>query len=115
MANRRKIVINPDDPRSGEHAYTLYNLAHPITGDRATISRLKDDLRGLRGERVVMTFRGSRIDEEGNEHFFNVKRSFKMNKYADVFGPGSAYASAIHAVRERHSSDTLVIYSITID
>lgn len=113
--NRRIILANPDEPRAGDYSYGLYDKAHPVFGERETIDYLRKQLRGLRGERVTARFNGARIDEEGNTRRFVVKRTFKLNRYSDLFGPGSAYASAVHAVRDRHSDETLVTHSITIE
>lgn len=118
MAKERKarvIVVNPDEPRAGDYSYGLYDKAHPVFGEPDTIDYMKKQLRGLRGEDVVMTFKGIRIDDEGNEKRFTVRRAFTMRQYSDVFGPGSAYASAIHAVRERHSDETLVTHTLTVE
>lgn len=118
MAKERKarvILVNPDEPRAGDYSYGLYDKAHPIFGEAETIAYMKQQLRGLRGEEVTMTFKGIRIDDEGTSRRFTVARTFKLRQYSDVFGPGSAYASAIHAVRERHSAETLVTHSITVE
>lgn len=112
---RRFIVANPDEPKTGDFEYSLYDKAHPTHGDPETIAYMKKGLRGLRGERLKMTFNGSHIDEDGTPHRFRIQRTFNYRNYTDVFGPGSAYASAIHAVRDKYSNETLVTYSIAFD
>lgn len=79
------------------------------------MSRLKKSLSGLRGERVRLVFNGFRQDEEGNKTRFRATRTFNYRKYGDVFGPGSAYASALHWQRDKHSSDQFVTVSIGLE
>jgi hypothetical protein len=112
---KRQILANPDEPRAGDYSYGLYDKAHPVYGDPSTINHLKGQLRGLRGKTVTATFSGARIDDDGTKRRFTAKRTFVLNRYTDMFGPGSAYSSAIHDVRDRHSDETLVTYSITIE
>lgn len=114
--NRRFILANPDEPQAGDYAYGLYEKAHPIRGDAETVSHFKKELAGLRGERVTLFFNGKRIDAETDkEHTFRLQRTFVFRKYADVFGAGSAYASAIHFMRDAHSDDELLIMSIALE
>jgi hypothetical protein len=114
--SKRHIVVNPDEPRAGDFAFTLYDASHPIHGRPDVVSRLKSELRGLRGEEVTVRIRGARIDPDTQEERrFTVRRSFTMNRYSDVFGPGSAYHDAIRAIRDRHSNDELVVYSFDIE
>ena len=42
-------------------------------------------------------------------------RTFDLNEYSDMFGPGSAYANATHAVKEAYSPDELIAYSFEIE
>jgi hypothetical protein len=112
---RRILIANPDEPRAGDYAYQLYDKAHPVFGDPEVIASMRRQLRGLRGETVVMRVKGAHIDEDGTVHRFTARRTFVMNRYSDVFGPGSAYASMVHAVREKHSDEVLVTYAIEID
>lgn len=112
---RRVILANPDEPRAGDYSYGIYDKAHPVFGDKATVDYFRGQLRGLRGERVTMKVNGVRVDEDGESHRFVIRRTFTLNRYSDVFGPGSAYGSAIHAQREAHSDDTLVTHSLTIE
>lgn len=113
--SKRNILANPDEPATGDYSYGLYDKTHPSFGDVDMIAYMKRQLRGLRGQRVTMVFQGAHIDEFNKIRKFNVKRTFTINRYSDVFGPGSAYASAIHAVRELHSHETLVTYSLTVE
>lgn len=115
-APRRFALVNPDEPRSGDFAYGLYEKAHPIRGDAETIAYYKKALKGLRGRRVKLTFNGKRVDpESGKERNFRVQRTFQFRKYSDVFGSGSAYASAIHVIRDAHSDEELAVLSISIE
>lgn len=111
---RRVILANPDEPRAGDYSYGLYDKAHPVFGEADTIAYLKKQLRGLRGERITVEFKGVRINDEGESRRFTVKRTGVYRQYASMFGPGSFYASAMHAVRERYSDETLVTHSIVI-
>jgi hypothetical protein len=113
---KRVVLTNPDEPRAGDYAFQLYDNAHPINGDPETIARMKAALRGLRGEEVTMVFKGHRVDSDtGETKRFRVTRNFTLNSYSDVFGPGSAYASAAHYVRDKYSSDELLMDSIEIE
>lgn len=112
---RRVIPTNPDEPKAGDYSYGLYDKAHPVFGDPDTVAYFKRELRGLRGEHVTVTFKGVRIDDDGETRRFNVRRTIKYNQYSDMFGPGSAFASATHAIRERHSDETLVTQQIIIE
>jgi hypothetical protein len=111
----RVILANPDEPRAGDYSYGLYDKAHPVFGEPDTIEYFRKQLRGLRGKRVTMTVKGARIDDDGKTRRFNVSRTFTLKTYSNVFGPGSAYASAIHSVRELHSDETLVTHSLVIE
>ena len=113
---RRVIKTNPSEGSTGDFTYGFYDRSHPITGDRAEIQRLKQELVGLRGERIVVHVKGRRIDADtGRERRFDVRREMTYNRYSDLFGPGSVYGSAIKAVRERHSGDELVTDEISIE
>lgn len=113
---RRVIKTNPSEGSTGDFTYGFYDRSHPITGDSREIQRVKQELIGLRGERIVVHVRGKRIDADtGRERRFDVKRELTYNRYTDLFGPGSVYADAIKAVRERYSEDELVTDDITIE
>lgn len=114
-ADKRLILVNPDEPRAGDYAYSLYDKAHPYTGDPETIAHFKKELAGLRGERVRLVFNGMRKDADGNEHRFRLTRTFNFRNYKDVFGPGSAYARALHAQRDKHSDDQFVTFSVALE
>lgn len=119
MAKERKkrvILANPDEPRAGDFAFQFYDKAHPTHGDRETVNRLRRELRGLAGEHVTMTFNGKRTDPDtGDRHRFRIRRTFKLENYRSVFGPGSAFASAIHYIRDEHSDEELVIDTFSIE
>lgn len=117
-ASKRRIVANPDEPRTGDHQYQMYDKLHPMHGDPQEIARVKRQLAGLRGEWVKLTFKGARIvdgDEGTEEKRFKLVRTFAYRSYRDVFGPGSAYASIIHFIRNKYSRDTLVTYELDIE
>lgn len=114
--NRRRIVINEEERRAGDFAYALYNKVHPHHGDEEIIAKVKRQLKGLRGERLKMTIKGTRVDEHtGDEHRFRITRHVNYANIWHLFGPGSAYASALHAYRDRHSGDELSIQTIDFD
>lgn len=115
MPRKRTIIANPDEPNTGDFAYGLYDKAHPVFGDQQTIDYFRGQLKGLRGKEIKTTFRGMRRDEDGTERRFNVTRTFKAKSYNDFFGPGSAYASAMHQVREKYSDEELIILSFEIE
>lgn len=115
LGPKRHILANMDEPKAGDYSYGLYDKAHPVHGDPDTIARIKKELRGLRGRDVRVIIRGARIDEDGKARRFTASREITLNRYSDLFGPGSAYGSVMHAVRERHSGDTLVTYEITLE
>lgn len=111
----RKILANTDEPTTGDYAYQFYNHTHPINGNEATIAYARGQLRGLGGKDVTLKIRGMRIDDDGTERRFTATRTFQLKSYSDVFGPGSAFGSVLHAVRERHSDEELVIFSLTFE
>jgi len=114
-ASKRVVLANPDEPNAGEFAYTLYDRAHPLYGERDEIARIKKQLSGLRGEYVTVHLKGKRIDEDGETHYFDLQRSFTYANYRSLFGPGSAYSDIIHFVRDNHSSDEISIKSLTVE
>ncbi len=113
---KRVVIANPDEPRAGDYAFSLYDNTHPDRGDPATVARMKAALRGLRGEEVTMVFKGKHTSADtGEAKRFTVKRKFTLTSYRDVFGPGSAFASAVHWVRDKYSDDELTIDSFEIE
>lgn len=112
---KRRVLANPDEPRAGDFQYSLYDKAHPVHGDPDTIARLKKELRGLRGEKVTVVFKGAHVDEEGTAHRFRLQRTFNYRQYGDMFGPGSAYADAVHFIRDKYSNEELVTYSFDVE
>lgn len=60
-----------------------------------------------------MTVKGWHKEKAGSpKKAFTVRRRFVMRHYEDAFGPGSAYASAIHSIRERYSDHKIVVTRI---
>jgi hypothetical protein len=113
---KRVILANDNEPRAGDFAFDFYRKAHPVTGDSETVGRLKSELKGLRGQEITVKFNGKHIDSDsGDVKKFVVTRRLTYRQYADLFGPGSAYASAASYIRDKYSNDTLVIGTITID
>lgn len=111
----RRIILNPDEPNAGDHAFSLYNKAHPITGQDDVKEYLRGQLRGLRGKTVAVTVTGERQDEDGNVvGRFRARRVLTVHNYNDIFGPGSAFHSAIKAQRNAHSNDALIVKSLDI-
>lgn len=115
--DHRFILANPDEPSTGQYAFTLYEQAHPIRGDKNTIAHFKKLLAGLRGERVTLHFNGVVNDPETGEREtrFRIQRTFNYRRYSDLFGAGSAYASAVHFVRDKYSDYQLVAMSMSLD
>lgn len=114
--NKRRLIVNPNEKKAGDFAYGLYNKVHPFHGDQDLVKQLKRQLKGLRGHRVKITIRGQREDDEtGDAHRFSISRHVNYRKFWDVFGPGSAYASALHAYRDKHSEDALSVTHIDIE
>lgn len=113
--NKRVLIVNPDEPRAGDYAYGLYDKAHPNYGDPDTVEHFRKQLAGLRGERVRLVINGQRTTDDGEEKRFRLTRTFNYRNYRDVFGPGSAFASAMHAQRDAHSEDQLVAFSVALE
>lgn len=112
---RRILIANPREPRAGEDSYTLYDQTHPKNGtDARKIQEFRSELRGLRGQNVTVIVNGSRQTEDGEHHRFRSQRTVRYNEYSDIFGPASAYYSAMKAVRNRHSPDKFLTYSIIV-
>ncbi len=114
MADRRRIVVNPDEPRTGDFAYQFYDKAHPHFGDKSTINRIRSQLRGLRGRRVKVVVHAGFAEEEGTETPRVFQRTITLNRYGDIFGPGGAYSEMMHELRNEHSEAGLYAYSVDV-
>lgn len=112
---KRLILANLDEPRAGQYEFSLYKQAHPVSGKPDVIARMKKELAGLRGHRVVMHFNGAHVDAEKETKHFRLKRVFNYRNYNDLFGAGGAYGSAIRYIRDAYSDETLITYSISIE
>lgn len=114
---KRRITANPDEPSTGDFAYGISNAAHPVTGRSSTLNYLDKQLDPFYGREVRVRIAFGRIDPDSGDVLgrVNATRTFELNEYSDMFGPGSAYADALHAVKSRHSPDELVVYSFTIE
>lgn len=112
----RRIILNPDEPRTGDFGIDLYNKVHPKNGQAPDIAYMKSQLRGLYGQDVTIRLNGARRDPEtGNERRFRTETQIRLNNYNDVFGPYGFYISAVHAALDNDSDDELVVYSLSIE
>jgi len=113
---KRRIIINEDDPQTGDFGFTVYDDAHPKTGKEGVIERYKKSLTGLRGHEVTVTVRGVRVDpESARETRWSAKRSLVLNSYSDLFGANGVLISALKSQMKRDSDSELDVTSITID
>lgn len=112
------IVVNEEDPNTGDFLYSFYDSTRPTLGDDAEIKRMKTALRGLSGKNLRVTFRGVRIDDEdraqGKERGWRVSHTIRFRKYGDIFGKDGVLSDAMHKIRAAGSGDELVITHITI-
>lgn len=107
---------DPDEESSGDFAYTLYDAAHPMTGEPETVALWKGRASQYYGERVRVSLNGFRVDPKtGKRVRIFIRRVGQLDGYGDLFGPGSLYAKAAKVVRNRGSEDELVITSVTIE
>lgn len=112
----RRIILNPDEPRTGDFGIDLYNKVHPKNGNKSDIAAMKAQLRGLYGQEVRVTLNGARKDpDSGESRRFRSEAHIQLNNYNDLFGPYGFYISAVHAALDNDSDDELVVYSMTID
>lgn len=114
MPDRRRIVVNPDEPRTGDFAYQFYDKAHPHFGDQSTINRVRRELRGLRGKRVTVVVHAGYGEEGEPEKRRTFRRTITLKKYGDIFGPGGAYGEMMHELRNEHSEAGLYAYAIDV-
>lgn len=111
----RKIIVNPDDPNAGDHAFGFYDKSNPVDGKSYVINPLRKQLKGLRGKRVTMTVVGFVKDPDTlKERPFRVRRTRVIHFYKDLFGRGSLFLSCIKAVLELHSDEEIVVLSISL-
>jgi len=115
MADKRVIIANPDEPKTGDFGFQFYHDARPIDGDDDTKRRAAKALRGLRGKEITVTVRGQRISESGKKREWVSRRTVEFNTYSDVFGSGGAYHSALKGQMKKNSSWSLVTMSITVE
>jgi hypothetical protein len=115
LHERRRIIANADEPETGDFQFGLYDKAHPVFGDEEVVARIKRELRGLRGEWLTVIAHGIRVDDNGDEHRFRFKRTFLYRRYADMFGPGSAYSDIIHSVVSKYSEDELTTLALDVE
>lgn len=112
----RKIIVNPDEPSTGDNGFSLYDAAHPVFGEADVINYLRKNLKGLRRKIVRMKVSGMYREQGGRvEKRFNfTSQPHKINSYSDLFGTGSLYGKTLHRIVEKDSDDQIVVTSITL-
>lgn len=115
-SEKRVIIANADEPKNGEKAFLLYEKSHPERGDEDFIKETKKQLAGLRGHRVKLIFKGTHTDNDTKiVQRFTVQRTVNFRQFADVFGPGSAYGDALHAIKQKWSRERLLVVSASVE
>lgn len=114
----RKIILNPAEPRTGDHAFQLARKADPQFGERDTVNNLRSQFKGLRGETIRVRLHGFSVRANGTRKAFSgLEREITLNKYSDIFGPSGVYDSMLYeGFRAQESSDdTTVATNITVE
>lgn len=113
--DKRKLIINEEDPRTGDYGFTVYDDAHPINGDPEVRNRFRKQLRGLRGKELTVTVRGTRVTQSGKERNWSARRTIELNRYDDIFGASGVLIEALKSQMKRNSDDELNVLSLTIE
>lgn len=115
MADKRTLIINPEDPRTGDNAFTVYDDAHPLSGKDYLRDRFRRSLKGLRGEEITVTVRGERQTSAGKSRNWSARRTVVLNQYGDIFGASGVLLSALKSQMKRNSDDKITVQAITIE
>ena len=113
--DKRRLIVNPDEPRTGDNGFTVYDDAHTIHGRAEVRDRFRKELKGLRGETITVTVRGIRQDQSGKERNWSARRTIELNRYDDIFGANGVLISALKSQMKRDSDAKLVVQSLTIE
>lgn len=113
--DKRTLIVNPDEPRTGDNGFTVYEDAHPLNGKAYLRDRFHRELRGLRGKTITITVRGERQDQSGKSKNWSARRTIELNQYGDVFGANGVLISALKSQMKKDSNSKLVVTSLTIE
>jgi len=113
--DKRRIIVNPDEPRTGDSGFTVYDDAHPLHGRDVIRDRFRRELKGLRGKEITVTVRGIRQDQSGKERNWSARRTIELNQYSDIFGASGVLLSALKSQMKRDSDAKLVVQQIVIE
>lgn len=112
---RRRLIVNEDEPRTGDNGFTVYDDAHPLNGREEVRDRFRKQLKGLRGKEITVVVRGVRQDQSGREKSWSARRTIELNRYDDIFGANGVLISALKSQMKRDSDKKLVVSEIDIE
>lgn len=115
MPDKRTLIVNPDEPRTGDNGFTVYDDAHPVFGNPEVRDRFRAQLKGLRGQTLTVKVHGVRQDASGKERRWSATRTVELNSYGDIFGANGALLSALKSQMKKDSNSKLVVTNITIE
>jgi hypothetical protein len=115
MADKRTLIVNPAEPRTGDNGFTVYDDAHPLNGKPYLRDRFRSELRGLRGHTLTITVKGERQEQNGKSRYWTARRTIELQQYGDIFGANGVLLSALKSQMKRDSNAKLVVTSITIE
>ncbi len=117
MAKKRRIIVNPDDPATGEYSFNFYSYTRPRVGSTDDINRMRAQLRGLSGKTVRVTAIGQRFNADDPNEVRRTHNSTTttVHKYGDIFGPDGVLLELFKRQVEANSADVYVVQYIDIE
>lgn len=115
MGDKRTLIVNPSEPRTGDDGFTVYDDAHPLNGKAYLRDRFHNEMRGLRGHTVTVTVKGERQTSSGQSRTWTARRTIEVNQYGDIFGANGVLLSALKSQMKRDSNSKITVQSITIE
>lgn len=112
MADKREILANPEQPRTGQNGFDLYDQIRPgFTRDAETMKYFRQQLKGLRGQSVTLTVEGERQRGSGAKRGWRASRRFVFDEFDDFL---DAYLSTLKEQLRSNSKLKLVTTRLTI-
>ena len=114
--NKRRIVVNTDDPATGEYSFQYYHNTRPKSG-HPDMDRARAALRGLRGKTIRVTAIGTRFnaDDPDDKHRTRLRSTLTLDRYGDIFGRDGVLLSMLKHQVEDNSGDVYVLQYIDIE
>lgn len=110
-SDKRIILANPDEPRTGQNGFDLYDQIRPgFTRDAETMRYFQKQLRGLRGHTVTMNVDGERKTGKSRTRNWHASRRFVFDEWDDLL---DAYLSTLKEQLKANSKLKLITTRIT--